>query len=234
VVTELDIAAGQDVLDVATGNGNAAIAAAGRGARVVGLDLVPELLEAAARRAEETGMDVQWIVGDADALPFDEDSFDRVTSIFGVIFAFDHRGAAAELVRVARPRSAIGIAAWTPEGVNGQIFEAITSFVSAPPSAQNPMRWGEEDYARGLFAEFDVEVGFQRRTVDTVWASSEAWVDHQASNLGPMMGMKAALEEEGSWAEARAALVKLYERHNQSGDGSLRAPAEYLLVTVRT
>jgi SAM-dependent methyltransferase len=233
VVAELGIAAGHDVLDVATGNGNAAIAAAARGARVVGLDLVPELLEAAGRRAEETGVNVEWVVGDADVLPFDDDSFDRVTSIFGAIFAFDHRGAAAELVRVARPGGAIGVTSWTPEGMNGRIFEAITSFVEPPPSAQNPMRWGDEDYVRGLFAELEVEVGVERRTIDTVWASSEAWVDHQASNLGPMMAARTALEEAGSWAEARAALVEVYERHNRSGDGTLRAPAEYLLVTVR-
>jgi SAM-dependent methyltransferase/uncharacterized protein YndB with AHSA1/START domain len=232
VVEELGVSAGHDVLDVGTGNGNAAIAAAGRGARVVGLDLVPELLAAARVRAAEAGVPVEWVEGDADELPFDDESFDRVMSIFGVIFAFDHPGSAAELVRVTRPGGFVGFTGWTPEGLNGQTFETVTAYVPAPPPEQNPLRWGDEDYVRGLFAGLGVKLRCERRTLDVVWSSSAAFVDHQAEKLGPMTGARTALEQEGRWAEARAALIDTYDRHNRSGDGSLMAPAEYLLTIV--
>jgi SAM-dependent methyltransferase len=231
VVDEIGVAAGHDVLDVGTGNGNAAIAAAARGARVTGLDLVPELLAAARRRADDAGLRVEWVEGDAEELPFEEASFDRVTSIFGVIFAFDHARSATELVRVARPGAVIGVAGWTPEGVQGRLFESISSYLpDAPPPEQNPLRWGDEEYVRTLFSAPGVEVSCERRSLDLVFASSEAWIDELASKLGPMIGTREMLEEQGSWSEARAAQIQILDGYNQAGDGTLRAPAEYLLT----
>jgi SAM-dependent methyltransferase len=183
-------------------------------------------------RAAEAGLSVDWVEGDADELPFDDESFDRVTSVFGVMFAFDHGRAAAELVRVARPGGIVGLTGWTPTGLNGKTFDTMTTYVPAPPPEHNPLRWGEEEYVRGLFAGLGVKLRCERRAIDMVWSSSAAFVDHQAEKLGPMTGARTALEQEGRWAEARVALIETYERHNRSNDGTLRAPTEYLLTIV--
>jgi SAM-dependent methyltransferase len=169
VVAEVGVAPDQDVLDVATGNGNAAITAAQLGARVTGLDLVPELLANARERADEAGVNVDWVEGDADRLPFNDRSFDRVTSIFGVIFTFDHSRAAAELVRVARPGAVIGVTGWTREGMFGKLVEAVSSYLPERPAPQqDPHGWGDEENVRALFAAPGVEVRFERRTLDIV------------------------------------------------------------------
>jgi SAM-dependent methyltransferase len=234
VVAEIGVAEGHDVLDVATGNGNAAITAALRGARVTGLDLVPELLESARERADEAGVRVDWVEGDAEHLPFEDGSFDRVTSIFGVIFAFDHPRAAAELVRVARPGAVIGVTGWTREGMFGKVPEVVQAYLPEPPPPErDPHAWGDVEHVRGLFSRPELEVPSERRTLDVVFDSSEEWVDYQADKAGPLVGARLMLQEQGTWGEARAALIELYERYNQADDGTLRAPVEYLLTTVK-
>jgi len=234
VVEEVGVAEGHEVLDVGTGSGNAAIVAARRGARVTGLDLVPELLAAARERTAKEGVTVEWVEGDAGELPFEDDSFDRVTSIFGVIFAFDHRRAAAELVRVARPGAVIGVTGWTPEGLFGQLFGVFEDYLPEPPPPErDPHRWGEPEYVRELFSADGLEVSPERRTLDLVFDSSEAWVDFQANNAGPLIAVREMLAEQGKWDEVRAKLIALYERHNRAEDGSMRAPTEYLLTTVK-
>jgi SAM-dependent methyltransferase len=233
VVDELGVAAGQEVLDVGTGNGNAAIVAAHRGALVTGLDLVPELLAAGRERAEAEGVSVEWVEGDAERLPFGDRSFDRVISIFGVIFAFDHGRAASELVRVSRPGAAIGVTGWRREGLFGKLFEIFAPYLPEPPLRErDPHLWAEEDYLRDLFAGPGIELRFDRRALDIVFASSEAWLDHQAAKAGPMIAVKAMLEEQGQWAGVRAAMVDLYESYNRADDGTLRAPVEFLLTTA--
>ncbi len=129
---------GLDLLDVATGSGNVAILAALAGARVTGLDLTPELLEAARRRAAGTDVEIVFLEGDAEELPFADSSFDRVTSCFGVMFAPLHEMAAGELMRVARPGATIGVTAWTPEGLNGRMFKTIGSYMPTPPPELKP------------------------------------------------------------------------------------------------
>ena len=229
----LAIEPGQDVLDVATGTGNAAIPAAQRGGRVVGLDQVPELLDAARRRADEAGVEIEWVEGDAEALPFEDASFDRVSSVFGVMFAPRHRRAAGELVRVARPGGRIAIAAWTPEGLNGQMFKTLAGHLPAPPpELQPPVLWGSETHVRELFPDPALELRFERPTLAVEWESVEVWIDHCEQKLGPTVLAKAALEPQGKWDAARADLVALYERYNEATDGSLNAPAEYLLTVI--
>ena len=151
LVERVGAAPGLEMLDVATGSGNVAIPAAQAGASVTGLDLTPELLEAARRRAVKAGVDVRWIEGDAEELPFESDSFDRVTSCFGVMFAPRHEQAASELARVARPGATIAVTAWTPEGLNGQMFKTVGSYMPAPPpELKPPVMWGEEEHVRSL------------------------------------------------------------------------------------
>lgn len=233
VVDGLGVDPRHDFLDVATGSGNAAIAAARRGARVTGLDLVPDLVEAARARAGEEGLEIEFVVGNAEELPFADDSFDRVTSIFGVMFAPRHRQAAAELVRVARPGGQIAVAAWTLEGRTGQMFRLIAQHMPPPPEGfEPPVLWGEEEHVRQLFSAPGLEVRCEQRLAEFAWDSLEGWMEHCERNLGPIVTAKAALEPQGKWEAARAELLALEERHNEASDGTMRTHAEYLLTTV--
>lgn len=232
-VGRLDVEPGQDVLDVATGSGNAAIPAAQRGARVVGLDQVPELLDAARQRAAEAGVEIEWVEGDAEALPFDSALFDRVSSVFGVMFAPRHQQAADELVRVTRAGGRIVVAAWTPTGLNGEMFGTLGAHLPPPPpELKPPVLWGDEEYVRDLFSDSRLELSFERHTLAVAWDSIESWVDHCERKLGPTVLAKAALEPQGKWDAARADLVALYEHYNEATDGSLDAPAEYLVSVI--
>jgi SAM-dependent methyltransferase len=232
-IDRLGVEPGQDVLDVATGSGNAAIPAAERGARVVGLDQVPELLEAARARAAELGLEIEWVEGDAEALPFDDASFDRISSVFGVMFAPRHEQTAGELVRVTRTGGRIAVAAWTPAGLNGQMFKTLGAYMPPPPpELKSPVLWGDEEHVRELFSDPRLEVTCERHAVAVAWESIGGWIDHCELNLGPTVLAKAALVPQGRWEAARADLVALYERHNMATDGSLDAPAEYLVTVV--
>jgi SAM-dependent methyltransferase len=233
-VEAIGVAEGDDYLDVATGSGNAAEAAARRGAGVTGLDLLPELVDAARARFEAAGLDGEFVVGDAEHLPFDDESFDRVTSIFGVMFAPRQEKAAAELVRVARPGSVIGIAAWTPTGAVGEMFKRLAEHMPPPPEGfVPPAMWGDEDHVRGLFSGLDVELEFEKRMAKLEFDSSQQWMDYTEANLGPVVIAKALLEPQGKWDAAQKALIELQEETNEADDGSLRTQGEYLLITIR-
>jgi SAM-dependent methyltransferase len=232
-IDRLGVEPRQDLLDVATGSGNAAIPAAQAGARVVGLDQVPELLEAARARADEAGVEIEWVEGDAESLPFDDNSFDRVSSVFGVMFAPRHEQAAGELVRVTRSGGRIAVAAWTPEGLNGQMFKTIGAHMPPPPpELKPPVLWGTEQHVQGLFADPRLTVSFERHAIPVAWDSIDGWIDHCEVNLGPTVLAKRALEPQDRWEAARADLAALYERFNEADDGSLNAPAEYLVSVI--
>ena len=234
LVEQAGIAAGEQVLDVATGTGNVALAAAKLGAKVTGLDLTPQLLVEARRRAAEEELEVEWLEGDAEALPFEDGSFDRVTSCFGVIFAPRQQLAAAELVRVARPGATIGVTAWTPEGVNGKMFQTVGSYMPPPPAgAIPPVMWGDEDHVRSLFADSDAVLSFERRSVTFTHDSPESWVEYNTHALGPTILAKAALEPQGRWGELEAELIGLYQEANEAEDDTLVFQAEYLLTVAR-
>ena len=234
VAERADPQPGQDLLDVATGSGNVAIPAALAGAKVTGLDLTPKLLEVARERATEAGVEIEFVEGDAEDLPYDDRSFERVTSCFGVMFAPRQDVAAGELVRVARPGARIVVAAWTPEGLNGRMFRTVGSYMPPPPpELKPPVMWGNEDHVRGLFAAHGVELAFERHTVTFEHESAEAWLEHNERLLGPTIMAKAALEPQGRWDELRAELVELYSDGNEAEDGTFRARAEYLLTVVQ-
>jgi ubiquinone/menaquinone biosynthesis C-methylase UbiE len=225
---------GEALLDVATGSGNVAIPAAAAGASVTGLDLTPELLEVARRRARDAGVEVRWIEGDAEALPFADGTFDRVTSCFGVMFAPRHGHAASELARVARPGAKLALTAWTPEGMNGQMFKMIGSYMPAPPDELgSPLQWGEEDHVRSLFHDSGAELSFERRMVTFTHDSPETWVEYNERVLGPTIMIKAALEPQGKWDELRTELVEFYRDRNEAAAGAFSAPAEYLLTVAQ-
>ena len=164
-VRRVGIGKNERVLDVACGTGNAAIRAALAGGQVVGLDLTPELFETGRRLAAEAGVSVEWVEGDAEAIPYADNSFDVVLSTFGCMFAPRHQVAAAELARVLRPGGRLGLCNWTPEGSQGHFFRALGAYLPTPPDfAQPPLLWGREDHVRELFAGSGVQLEFERDT----------------------------------------------------------------------
>jgi ubiquinone/menaquinone biosynthesis C-methylase UbiE len=234
VVDAADPQPGQDVLDVATGTGNAAIPAAQRGARVTGLDITPELLEAGRARAREADLEIEWIEGMAEALPFADASFHAVTSAFGTMFAPNHRQTAAEMARVCRPGGTIAVIAWTPQGMQGQMFVTMARHMPPPPEGfEPPILWGVEDHMRSLLGDWVEHIRFEHHTTTFEADSPEAFVDYLERALGPIILAKRALEPSGGWDAARADLVKLYEQFNGATDGTLRAESEYLLTVAR-
>ncbi|HTU80042.1 MAG TPA: methyltransferase domain-containing protein [Solirubrobacteraceae bacterium] len=222
------------LLDVATGSGNVALAAAAAGARVTGLDLTPELLQAARERAGRAGLEVSFVEGDAEALPFADDSFDRVTSCFGVIFAPRQELAARELLRVTRPGGVIAVAAWTPAGLLGQTFRTLSGYLPPPPpELRPPTIWGEERDVRALLGATGAELTCERLSVTFAGESAKAMLDEDEQILGPAIVARRALEPQGLYEPMRADMLALYERFNEAGDGSFRAGAEYLLTLAR-
>jgi SAM-dependent methyltransferase len=235
VVAAVGIQDGETLLDVATGSGNAALEAARRGAHVTGLDLTPELLGVAESRAAAEGQEIAFVHGDAEALPFADGSFDRVTSVFGAMFAPDQARTAAELLRVCRPGGTVAVAAWTPDGLNGQLFATLARHLPPPPDGfRPPVLWGVEDVVRALLADAAEVTCEVRAAQGSVRAPSvDAWLDYTERVLGPTVLAKRALEPLGAWAQARADLVELYARHNEAADGSLLAHPTYLLTVAR-
>lgn len=233
LVEHLEIDDGQTVLDVACGTGNASVPAAERGARVSALDLTPKLIELARERASTAGLEIDFVEGDAENLPYDDGSFDRVMSVFGTMFAPDHGRTAAELVRVCAPGGRVGVCAWTPEGINGQMFATVGAHMPPPPPGfAPPSLWGNEEHVRELFAPSGGELGFERLFVDFEFDSTEDWTAFGEENLGPVTVAKAVLEPQGKWEKLRQELLELYNAANEGAGGAMRVPAEYLRTTV--
>ena len=222
---------GEDVLDVATGTGNIALPAAAAGAQVVGLDLTPELFDTARRRAASQDVTVDWVEGDAEHLPFADESFDVVLSAFGVQFAPRHEVVAEELARVTRPGGRIGLVNWTPEGLIGELFKIMGRYMPAPPEyASSPPLWGNEEHVRGLFAGTPVELEFVRGHNPWRFDSAEHWAVFMESHYGPTLKAREKLTAEGRWEECREEIRELAERHNEATDGTLLMQAEYLVA----
>ena len=231
LLARMDIAPGQDVLDVATGTGNVAIRAAAAGAQVVGLDITPELFATARRRAAEYDVTVDWLEGDAEELPFEDESFDRVLSTMGVQFAPRHEVVAQELARVCRPGGRIGLVTWTPEGQIGELFKIMGRYLPAPPDyASPPPLWGSEQHVRELFAGTGVELEFARGTNPWVFDSPEHYVVFMETHYGPTLKARERLTAEARWEECRGELLAMTERRNEATDGSLLMQAEYLVA----
>jgi SAM-dependent methyltransferase len=222
------------VLDVACGNGNATIPAARTGAKTTGLDLTPELLAKGRKAAAEAGIEIEWIEGDAEDLPFDDASFDVVTSVFGCMFAPDHKKTAAEIARVLKPGGRMVVCAWIPEGNVGKMFITVAKHRPPPPEGfQPPVLWGNEDHVRGLFAGTGVDLDIEPTEVEFTADSIEGYMEEIERDLPPVVASKELLEPEGKWEALRADLLGLYRSSNTADDGSWRAPMEYLLIRGR-
>jgi SAM-dependent methyltransferase len=229
------IGPGQRVLDIACGPGNVAVPAALAGADVVAGDLTPDLLEAGRALAEQRGVRIDWQVADAEALPFDENSFDAVLSCVGVMFAPNHQASADELVRVCKPGGIIGMINWTPEGFVGDMFAAMKPYVPpAPPGAQPPPLWGSEAHVRALFGERVTDLDTRRETVTVdCFGTPEEFRDFFKANYGPTTAAyRAIADEPGQVAGLDRDLAELARRYDE-GTGATVMRWEYLLVTAR-
>jgi SAM-dependent methyltransferase len=228
IVRRVGVGAGDDVLDVACGTGNAAIAAAEAGARVTGLDLTPELFVRGRERAAKAGVEIEWVEGDAESLPFPDESFDVVHSTFGCMFAPRQDAVAREIARVLRPGGHIGICSWTSEGTVGEFFRTVSAHLPPPPAPiGSPIAWGDEDHVRHLFAGSGIALEFERDDVVFRFDSGERYAAFYEEKFGPILVARRALEPDGRWEALRNDLIAMYERHD-SGDG---VPGEYLVVT---
>jgi ubiquinone/menaquinone biosynthesis C-methylase UbiE len=231
LVDHVGVGPGDSVLDVATGTGHVALAAARRGAATVGMDYVPELLEIARRRAEAEDLRVQFDEADAEDLPYADASFDTVLSAIGVMFAADHQAAAAELARVCRPGGRIGVASWTPEGFVGGILRTVGKHVAPPPGAQPATRWGTEDVVAGLLGDAVTDVQSVTATVRQRFADGAGFADLFLTYYGPTFAAAGRLDDEGRGA-LRADLVALAESYDRGEGPGLVVDWEYRIVTA--
>ncbi len=220
---------GMEVLDIAAGTGNAAIRAAQRGARVTALDLTPELLDRGRRWADRVGVEVDWVCGDAEDLPFPDGRFDCVLSIFGIQFAPRHEVAAHEALRVTRPSGTIGVINWTPQGHIGSILRAVGGAMPTPPPfASPPPLWGDAAHVDALLAGAEVE---HERGLNPFagFTSPREWVAFMEASYGPLLTARARLEPVGRWQQLHDELVALSEAADCGGPGALHIDSEYLL-----
>jgi ubiquinone/menaquinone biosynthesis C-methylase UbiE len=227
----VDVSAGEQVLDVAAGNGNATLAAARRGCRVTASDYVPALLERTRARAAAEGLTIDVREADAEALPFADASFDVVLSTFGVMFTPNQEQAAAELVRVCRPGGRIGLTNWTPEGFIGQMFKIVGKYAPPPAGVRSPLQWGTEARLAELFGSNVQAIDAQRRDFVFRYRSAEDWLDTFRTYYGPTYKAFGALDDAGQKAFA-SELLALANEHNTSKTGALRVPSEYLEIVV--
>jgi ubiquinone/menaquinone biosynthesis C-methylase UbiE len=226
-----DIRAGERVLDVASGNGNATLAAARRFADVTSTDYVQALLDKGAARAHAEGLDVRFQLADAEALPFDDASFDVVLSTFGVMFAPDHARSAREMLRVVRRGGRIGLASWTPQGFIGELFRVVGARVAPPSGVASPALWGTEPHLVELFGPRATDIRSKRQQFMFRYRSSAHFIDVFRRYYGPTHTAFAALDADGQRA-LESDITALLDRSNIAGNASLVVPAEYLEAVI--
>ena len=228
----LDLRAGERVLDVAAGNGNATLAAARRCCDVVSTDYVGALLERGKARASAEGLAVQFQEADAENLPYPDASFDVVLSTFGVMFTPNQEQAARELARVCRPGGKIGLANWTPSGFIGELFKLIGRTIPPPGGVNSPSLWGTEERLRALFDERIASLEAVRQHFVFRYRTPQHWLDTFRTYYGPMhktWGAIGAAQQQSLAAD----LIQLVRRFNRATDGAMVVPSEYLEVVIK-
>jgi SAM-dependent methyltransferase len=226
-----ELRAGQRVLDVACGSGNVALSAARRHCEAAGIDYVPALIERASERAAAERLPARFEVGDCEAIPFPDASFDAVLTVFGSMFAPDQEQAARELLRVCRPGGRVGMANWTPEGFWGQAFGLTARYRPPPPGLRSPVEWGTQKRLRELFGASTRSLHISPRTALFRFRDGAHWIEVFSRYFGPVMKTLEALDETGR----RAYLGELdatLQRFNRSGDDTLVVGADYLEVVL--
>jgi len=231
LIEALDVRSTEHVLDVATGSGNAALAAARRGCAVVGVDYVPALLDRARRRTQAEGLDISYIDGDAEALPFGDGGFDVVSSVFGAMFAPDQERTANELARVTRPGGRIGLVTHTPEGFIGQLFKTNAKHVPPPAGVRSPIQWGTEERLAELFDGQAADIRVEKRHYVFRDRSPQHYIEYWRRYYGPTQKAFEFVGEDGREA-LEADLLELIARFNRAADGTMVVPSEYLEAVV--
>ncbi len=233
LVDTVDVLPDERVLDVACGSGNAAIAAARAFAAVTGVDFVPALLERGRIRAAAEFLEVEFVEGDVQELPFGDGSFDVALSTFGAMFAPDQERTAAELLRVVRPGGRIGMANWVPDGFVGEVFATTAKYVPTPPGLAPPTAWGTEERLRELFGSGIADLRVERRVSVQRLRSPEHFLAFFRRWFGPTIAAFERVEPADEDAFA-AALIDLAERYNRAGERAAAITADYLeVVAVR-
>jgi SAM-dependent methyltransferase len=227
----VDVRAGERVLDVAAGNGNATLAAARRFADVTSTDYVQALLDKGRARAAAEGLDVRFEVADAEALPYEAGSFDVALSTFGVMFAPDHASAAREMLRVVRPGGRIGMANWTPDGFIGRLFKIIGTHVAPPAGVRSPALWGTEAHLVSLFGPRASNIQVERKMFSFRYRSAAHFVQVFRDFYGPTHKAFGALDAGGQVALERDILALLNELDVGKGRG-LVVPSEYAETVI--
>jgi SAM-dependent methyltransferase len=227
LVEAADVRAGQRVLDVACGQGNAAIAAARRFAEATGTDYAPNLLEQGRERAVAEHLPVTFVEGDAEQLPFPAESFDLVLSTVGVMFAPDHQRAADELVRVTAPGGRIALASWTPTGMIGHLFRTVGTWAPPPAGLRPPALWGTEEHLAELFGDRVRWTALTLREFDFRYRSPEHYAEWFVEFYGPITRLNGTLSDDDRprFADDLAAVARSF---NRADDGTVVAPAQYL------
>jgi ubiquinone/menaquinone biosynthesis C-methylase UbiE len=229
---QADLRAGSTVLDVCTGSGNTAIAAARRWCRVTGVDFAPQLLYQACTRAQAEHLTIDFQTADVEALPFEDGAFDVIMSTFGVMFAPHQEQAASELLRVCRSSGTIALANWGPEEFVADMFKVSATYAPPPPGLSSPLRWGEVDTLMALFSDKVEMVSSEVNTVNYRYESARHLVDHVRQFYGPTIK---AFETAGTrqTEQFHQELVDVCERYNVSGDSSMVIPAKYVSVVFQ-
>lgn len=227
----LDLHAGAKVLDVAAGNGIATLAAARRWCNVTSTDFVPSLLDRGRARATAEGLRVDFKEADAEALPFADNTFDAVTSTFGVMFTPNQDRAAAELVRACKSGGRIGLANWTPDGFVGGMFKTLGKYLPPPAGAKSPLLWGTRGRLDELFGRSAAAIAAEPRYFNFRYRSAEHFVDVFRAYYGPLHKAFAALDTAGQ-NDLEADLIALIARMNKATDGTMVVPGEYLEVVI--
>jgi SAM-dependent methyltransferase len=224
------VGAGQEVLDVAAGDGNFALACAFEGASVVASDLSPGMVEQGRARSEAEGYDVEWVEADAEELPFEDGRFECVGSVFGAVMTPRPDVVASELFRVVRPGNTVGLVAWVPDGVAAQLF-AVGRRYAPPSDAPRHDEWGREEVVRERFGPYANTIDFERRTLPWAGDSPEAFVAHMERHAPMQVAAKEAMPPD-LYGQMREDFLELV-RGWAGGDGPFSVDAEYLLVVAR-
>jgi ubiquinone/menaquinone biosynthesis C-methylase UbiE len=227
----LDLRAGSKVLDVAAGNGMASLAAARRWCNVTSTDYVPALLERGRARASADGLSIEFKQADAEALPFDDASFDVVISTFGVMFTPNQAQAASELARVCKRGGRIGLASWTPEGFIGQVFKTLGKYLPPPAGAKSPALWGKRAALDEMLGSQASSIRAEPRLFNFRYKSPEHFLEVFKTFYGPVLKAFAALDA-ASQQDLHNDLYALIVRMNKSGDATMVVPSEYLEVVI--
>ncbi|TVO77879.1 class I SAM-dependent methyltransferase [Sedimenticola selenatireducens] len=227
----MDLHAGQSVLDVAGGNGNASLAAARRFCKVISTDYVPTLLAHSQRRAEADGLAIEYQQADAEALPFSDNSFDNVISTFGVMFTPNQSQAASELIRVCKPGGKIGMANWTPGGFIGELFKIIGQYISPPSGVNSPSTWGTTTFLENNFGPHTAQIKSESRHFTFRYQSPQHWLDLFATYYGPLLKTFESLDE-STGAKLSTDVLNLIQRFNKADDGTMVVPSEYLEIVA--